>query len=437
MGRHEGEHDVIAHIRHGIGHHGDHVPVVLDGLGASPEGDGGYQEDDKEIGDERFIERAQLIGGFDRRIPQRRIGPETQICPEPGDHQDGNTGETQAHLFPFGQLALMFRHLRHAHAGLPGAKARFDETIRHEPDDRYVEDQHHGHEPPVAGDVRGPGLIEDLGPLFRDAEEERIELTRQEIGGEAAGHAGEGRCNARDGVTPRARIDDAGERDQHHIGRIRGQIAHHRDESDGRCQEKLGRAADARPHGRAKQTGALGDPGPQHHNENKAQRAEARERIRHVDEKMADLLTRQKVLRLNDFVGDRIDGGNANGGGQRADHDDNQHEPGENQHRIGQRVARPLDPAEDALQLTRCLTLGHIASLSCAIAAPSRHRAGRPRPGPASLGALASIGQGAGPHPTLTFAYGSSSTTIEGGLFTQQITIARNQHRLAGGGIIA
>jgi len=57
---------------------------------------------------------------------------------------------------------------------------------------------------PVAGDVHLPAGNQQLRGRLGDAEQQRVELARQQVGGEPAGDAGEGRGDADDRVPPAA-----------------------------------------------------------------------------------------------------------------------------------------------------------------------------------------------------------------------------------------
>ncbi len=153
-----------------------------------------------------------------------------------------------------------------------------------------------------------------------------------------------------------------GKRDQDHIGRIGGEIAHHADKDYDWRQERLGRPADPGAHGGTQKPGTLRHAGAEHHHKHVAERVEVRERLRHFDPQPANILRRDQADRGNDAgrTGGLVDLGGMKGRparqrGDDGDHDQCQYQPEEQEHGVRQAIAGPLDPAKDAfVHLSAC-----------------------------------------------------------------------------------
>jgi hypothetical protein len=149
------------------------------------------------------------------------------------------------------------------------------------------------------------------------------------------------------------------ERDEHHIGRVRREIAHHGDERHRRRQQEFRRAAHAFAHGAGEKPRALRDARAQHHHQHVAQRMKVGERLRHLHPEPLDVFRRQQTDRaqhdaIAGFIGLRgVQRRIAHQRGADAEGDQDADQPKEDEHRIGQLVARTFDESQKAFRRLR------------------------------------------------------------------------------------
>jgi hypothetical protein len=149
-------------------------------------------------------------------------------------------------------------------------------------------------------------------------------------------------------------VEHGRQRDQDDIGRIRREVGHHRDQGYRRGQQNPRGAAHAGAHRGGKEPGALGDARAEHDNDDVAQGVEAGEGRGHLDEEKADVVRGEQAHRRDPeraSVGRRLRrmiDADAERRQNRARDDEDGDEPEEDEHRIGQRIAGALDPAEHA-----------------------------------------------------------------------------------------
>ena len=96
--------------------------------------------------------------------------------------------------------------------------------------------------------------------------------------------------------------ENTGERDQHDIGGVSGVVPNHGDKRNNRRQERLGGAANSRPHAGCKQARPFRDTRAEHDDQHIAQRVEVRECLWHVDpEALASLAGGITIEGLTDW----------------------------------------------------------------------------------------------------------------------------------------
>ncbi len=249
----EGEHEVIAHVLHALGHHLDQVAVRPDLAGRAAIGPAGQQEQQEEGGDEAAVKRRKLrmdrtISRRDRLargfVDQRRARGEDHQQPERDHEQRGIAGMPQ----PLGRQRAAFVGGIGAHvvglraggrAAFPRAEPRFDNLVGDIPDDRQVHEGHHADEEPVARDIGSPQRVERARAyrFLGDPEQQRIELAGRDIGRETARHAGKCGGDPSQRMASSGGEKDAGERDQHNIARIGGMVAEHCDQRNHRGEQ--------------------------------------------------------------------------------------------------------------------------------------------------------------------------------------------------------
>ncbi len=271
------------------------------------------------------------------------------------------------------------------HGGIVFAKARFDDPVRHVPDDRQEDDRHCRDEEPVARDVRSEIAENRLDRRFGDAEQQRVQLAGQEVGGKPARYAGKGGSDARDRMASGGVEDDTGQRDQHDIRCVGSQIAQHADKHHDGRQDRDRRIANACAHGGTEQSGPLGDACAQHHDEHVAKRMEVRECLGHLDPEPRDVLRAQEALRRDDSgracIGinlRRVRGRQAQKASGNRDDDQYRDQPEEEEHRIGQLVAASLDPSQNTLRLGCRGCCRHVCPGSCSAISRTRYHCRRP-----------------------------------------------------------
>ncbi len=103
-------------------------------------------------------------------------------------------------------------------------------------------------------------------------------------------------------MAPGGVIDDRRQRDQHDIGGVGGQIAHHRDKGDERGEHPFRRVAHAGAHRGAEQAAAFGDARAEHDDEHIAERMEMGEGRGHFDPQPRDIVGAEQADRGDDLL---------------------------------------------------------------------------------------------------------------------------------------
>ena len=148
---------------------------------------------------------------------------------------------------------------------------------------------------------------------------------------------------------------DSGKRYQHDIARVSGMIADHGDQRDDRSQHRPGCALHGLRHACGEEAGAFRHPCAQHDHEDIAQGMKVGERCRHFDPEALDILGRKQAYRLDplrissDLV-ERSGMHCRDAGHRRNDREKYQgnYQIEENEDWIGQLVACPFDPSQNA-----------------------------------------------------------------------------------------
>ncbi len=232
----------------------------------------------------------------------------------------------------------------------PVPEAWSHDSLGDEPAERHHDDRHADDEVPVAGDVHPPAGNQQLRGRLGDAEQQRVELARKQVGREPAGDAGEGSRDADDRVSTGGREQRTGQRNHHHEGRVAGLVGHDRGEYHDRREPRLRRVADGRTHRSARETGLLRDSRAQHDQQHVTERREPRQCAWHFDQESLEVGARQQAGRSYGLLVDRVDRVPPRGGTDDADHHDREDHPEKDQHRIGQAIAYTLDGVERATE---------------------------------------------------------------------------------------
>ncbi|QYU69628.1 alpha/beta hydrolase fold domain-containing protein [Leptolyngbya sp. 15MV] len=294
--RGESEDEIIGHVAHRIGHHLDQAAVVGDRPCRLAVGPASQEEEQEESGDEALVEWRQACLGGGCLVDQRGARAQREHQPQRDHEQYGKARPAQTFALAVGQRAILLRFGFGiaAHRRGPFAQAWLDDLVGYVPDHRQEHERHRHDEVPVTRDIGRENAEHAFDRGLGDAEQQRIELTWQEIGGKAARYAREGGRDARHRMAPGGMEDDARQRDQHDIGGIGGEIPDHPHQRHDRRQEYDGGITDARTHRGAEQARPLCNAGAEHDHQHVTERVEMGERRRHLDPQAAYVLRRQQ-----------------------------------------------------------------------------------------------------------------------------------------------
>jgi hypothetical protein len=168
--------------------------------------------------------------------------------------------------------------------------------------------------------------------------------------------------------------DDRGERHQHDVGGVGGVVRQQRDEEGRGREQRARRAAHRAADQRAEQARALRDRGPQHHHHDQAERREAGEGRRHPRQQPPEVGRRQQALGDDRRTGEGVRRAQAGGRRQHGGEHQGRDQPQEDHHRIGQRVAEPLDAIEQAATGASAAAMTSAAAVTSAAGRTLVHR---------------------------------------------------------------
>ena len=339
------------------------------------------EEEDKESGNQRLIERTQFA--MDRAIRDTLAS----LC-QTGSFVNERSARCENHNRPkrdhakrrkpciakafasilrrsFGDR-LVFGLSACFCAARPRAKLGLDHFVRHVPDDRQVEERHCRDKVPVARKVRAPCRVECARAygLFRDPEKQRIELSGGDVRRETARDARKGRCNPCKRVSACRGKEYASQRDQDHIARIGSVVSDHGDQRDNGCEQANRSAADRARHTSGKETGTLSNACAQHHHKDISQRVEVGEGLGHFDPELLDIVGSQKTdradhNRIASLINLRgVFSRNANRRQDNRNRNQREDQIEKQENRIGQFVATAFNPAKKAGHALVCVRLG-------------------------------------------------------------------------------